>query len=331
MVIVVVTNSESVRTSFASICRSRAHSLEFVPHDELARAVRHAAAKPEALLYVDIGETNDQQLKRLLGRLRNALPCRFGIIDTHDRMTDVAEPFHESAIDYLGSSLLRSGFRMTRLRRLARLLPSAPVDPLPSHVPEYHHQDVIPSGCDWSGIADGDVYTFIMVYAGIDQPGDLRRKSSEQTHAGLRACFRTMLERAFAEYGGRVWMAKGDEALLLFPFDGRRITPFIPALRLLLNRPVIITEEYSRSGELNLSWRLAMHLGNTTYASGRNTGTIVSESVNFLFHLGSRFLGPGALAVTEACHALLPQRLQSLMVRQKPFESVPVYTLRTRQ
>lgn len=328
MTIVVVTNSESVRASFAAACRSRSHAVEFVSHGELGD-LRCAAAQPEALLYVDINEIDDQRLKRLLVRLRKHCPHRFGIIDSRDRVTDIAELFHATAVDYLGSSLLRAGFNTARLRRLARFFPPVAAGPPTDHIPEYHHQHVIPSGTDWSEVTDGNVYTFLMVYAGLDQPGDLRRKSSTQTHARLRTCFRTMLERAFAEVGGRIWMAKGDEALLLVPFAGRRITAFIPALRLVLNRPIVITEEYSQSGEL--SWRLALHLGNTAYESGSNTGTIISESVNFLFHLGARFLEPGGLAVTEACHALLPERLRSLMGHRKHFESVPVYPLRPRR
>ena len=329
MTVIVVSDDEVVRASFAALGRNRAHTVECVPSDELTESVRRVAADPGALLYLDVGEMEGPLLKRRLTRLRNQCPYRFGVTDPHGRITDVAELFHGTAVDYVGPSLLESGFGAARLRRVARSMPPGPDDPGGGHVPEYQRHRVIPSGSDWSGVKDGNVYTFLMVYAGIDRPGDLSRKSSERAQAWLRSRFRTMLERTFADAGARTWMATDDEVLLLLPFDGRRIRAFVPALRLVLNRPIVIAEEYARVGDL--SWRLALHLGNTTYESGENTATIVSESVNFLFHLGSRFLEHGGLAVTAACHSLLPDRLRSLLDRRTCFESVPVYSLRRRQ
>ncbi len=302
--------------------------MEYAAVKDLGETLRRAATVPESFVYMDAGGMDQPTLRRRLRRLENERPYRFGVIDHQGRVCDVAELFHSTAADYLGKSMLAAGITTARLRRVVEYEPALPARPADAHVPEHERHRFTPSGSDWTEVEDGKVYTFLMVYAGLDQAGDLRRKSSEGFLAALRRSFSGMLERAFAEYAARVWMWKEDEGLLLMPFDGRGMDAVIPALRLVLNRTVINAEEFSQFGEL--SWRLALHLGNTTYRSSGRTGAIVSESVNFLFHLGSRFVEPGGLAVTGPCHALVPEGIRPLLNHCGLFESVQVYTLRER-
>ncbi len=328
MTVYVVTNSRSVRASFAAIDRSRTYTVEYAAIKDLGETLRRAAVVPESFVYVDVSGMDHLAVKRRLRRLRTERPYRYGVIDHHGRISDVAELFHAAAADYLGKSLIADGVSTARLRRVVEYEPTMPADQSASHVPEHEVHRFIPSGSDWADVEDGKVYTFLMVYAGLDQAGDLHRKSSEGFLASLRRRFSAMLEQAFAEHAARVWMWKEDEGLLLMPFDGQTINAVVPALRLVLNRVVINAEEFAQFGEL--SWRLALHLGNTTYRSSGRTGAIVSESVNFLFHLGSRFVEPGGLAVTGACHPLVPEGVRPLFNHRGSFESVHVYTLRER-
>ncbi len=328
MTVYVVTDSRSVRAAFAAVDRSRTYTVEYAPTKDLGETLRRATTVPDSFVYIDVGGMDHLTVKRRLRRLRNERPYQFGIIDHHGRISDVAELFHSAAADYLGKPLLADGVSTARLRRVVEYEPAMPAAQSGSHVPEHEEHQFIPSGSDWSDVEDGRIYTFLMVYAGLDQAGDLHRKSSEAFLTTLRRSFSAMLEREFAEYAARVWMWKEDEGLLLMPFDGQTINAVVPALRLALNRTVINTEEFAQFGEL--SWRLALHLGNTTYRSSGRTGAIVSESVNFLFHLGSRFVEPGGLAVTGVCHPLVPEGVRPLLNHRGLFESVHVYTLRER-
>lgn len=325
MTIIVVTGSRAVRKAFASAERSRTYSVEF--HDgDTRRAFQRAREVPDSFLYVDVTGMDARTVKRHAKRLGEERPYRFGVIDPERAVTDIAELFRNAAADYVGRELMSQGFTTARLRRTVEFEPVAPVRPAAGHVPEHENHRVIPSGTDWSSVRDGEVYTFVMLYAGIDQAGDLRRKSSEGFLTSLRRSFSTMLEREFGEYGARVWMWKEDEGLLLMPFDGRTVDAVVPALRLVLNRWIVNAEEFSQFGEL--SWRLALHLGNTTYRSTGRTGAIVSESVNFLFHLGAKFVEPGGLAVTDTCHPYVPDGVRPLLNHRGEFESIHIYTLR---
>lgn len=326
MTIIVVTSSRVVKKAFASAERSRTYSVEFMPPDRIQDALEHADTLPESFLYLDADGTDARTLKRRIKSLRDARPYRYGIIDPAGEVTDVAELFHNAAADYVSKPLLGAGLSTARLRRVVEFQPVSLERPANSHVPEHENHQIIASGTDWASVRDGEEYTFLMLYAGIDEAGDLRRKSSDAFLGSLRRSFSSMLESAFADFHARVWMWKEDEGLLLMPFDGRQIDAIVAALRLMLNRVPVNVDEFSQYGEL--SWRIALHLGNTTYRSGGRTGAIVSESLNFLFHLGSQFVEPGGLAVTAPCHALVPEGIRPLLNHRGQFESVHIYTLR---
>ena len=326
MTIFVVTGSAAVKKAFSPAARSRTYTVEFLAPEDLKLALDRASATPDSFLYLDSVGTDARTLKRRVKRLGDERPYRFGIIDCDHRISDVADLFHNGAADYVGRALLNSGMSTARLRRIVEYTPIVVERRTTAHVPEHENHRIIPSGSDWSAVTEGGEYTFVMLYAGIDQAGDLRRKSSEGFLASLRKSFGSMLENQFADLDARAWMWKEDEGLLLMPFDGRNFPAIIAALRVVLNRALINVEELPSYGEL--SWRLALHLGNTTYRSDGRTGSIVSESINFLFHLGSRFVEPGGLAVTEACHHLIPDGIRPLLNHRGQFESVHIYTLR---
>ncbi len=326
MTIFVVTDSKAVQKAFASAVRSRTYSVEFAGRDELNQTIRTANGVPDSFLYVDAEGMDVRSLKRRLSRLRDERPYRFGIIDRTNAICDVAELFHYAAADYVGKAMLAEGLSTSRLRRVVEYDPTPVARRAGNHVPEHEQQRFVPSGEDWSRVRDGQEYTFIMLYAGIDGAGDLRRTSSETLLSSLRSSFTALLERTFAEHHARIWMWKEEEGLLLMPFDGLELDVAIPALRLMLNRVLINAEELAQYGEI--SWRLALHLGNTTYRASGRTGDIVSESVNFVFHLGSRFVDPGGLAVTGPCLELIPDGVRPLLNHRGSFESIHVYALR---
>jgi hypothetical protein len=116
-----------------------------------------------------------------------------------------------------------------------------------------------------------------------------------------------------------VW--KEYDGVLLFPFDGTRLSALIPAARLFLNRVLINLEHFP--GMPPVSWRMGLHVGNTTYRAPGETGAIVSEALNFVFHLGERELAPGDFAITGPALAFAPEKIRAHVRTTRQFESVP--------
>ncbi|TVQ28283.1 MAG: hypothetical protein EA382_02180 [Spirochaetaceae bacterium] len=332
MTVYVLTDDERVRPIFATVERSRTYSVEWHPASDRPVELKRFNAH-ESFLYFDASGMDASAVRRCVNVLEDVRPCRFGVIDLAGSVDDVAELFHRRAADYIGPAIAAHGVSTARMRRvveygigqgedsdLDRLEPTI-VDTEPDAEP---YPDA--SGPDWSRVRPGAEYTFLMLYAGIDRIGDLSRKSSAGLLADLRRRFVSILEEYFGPYGSRMWTWKEDYGLMLLPFDGESVDACLPAIRLMINRVLINTEQLSPYGEIG--WRLALHLGRTVYRANGDTGSIVAADVNFLFHLGSRYLEPGTLSVTQPVHGLLPARIRPLMNHRGSFESVQVYQLR---
>jgi hypothetical protein len=123
-----------------------------------------------------------------------------------------------------------------------------------------------------------------------------------------------------------IWMWSDWGGVILFPFDGSNSAPIFLAARLMINRPLISIEELRVDSIVD--YRLALHVGNTVYNTRGDTGTIISEDLNFFFHLGKRRVEANSLYVTEAAYPQIPQGLQPLFTRQEVFEGSGLYRMR---
>ena len=73
---------------------------------------------------------------------------------------------------------------------------------------------------------------------------------------------------------------------------------------------------------------MALHIGRTVYESRGNTGKIVSDTVNFMFHLGQKYLKSQNLFLTEAIVPFLPEGLRECFTGVGTFEGVEIHRMR---
>jgi hypothetical protein len=320
--ILLFTDNKNCIAAFDVLRRSKNHSIEDHPTAVLKSVldgVRH-----DHFIYLDITGFSIGSIRSRLKLLSNSVSGRFGVVDRNGTLRDVAEAFQRGASDYVDSRLLRDGMTTTRFTRVVEFATDGEDDPEPARmvVPV----DLYPSGTDWDEVEQGEEYTFQMLYVALDHMREMRRKSSEDLLRTLRRTLQSILTRSFAGVGGRIWVWKEDDGVLLCPFDGERVTALIPAMRLVLNRVLINIEQFSVTTPI--SWRMGLHIGNTPYEASGQTSGIVSEALNFIFHLGERAVKPGQLAVTESAMALAPDTVSRCFVRRSEFESMPLYVLK---
>jgi hypothetical protein len=323
MTIHVFSESKAVKTAFAAIAKSK--SYELVWHDRSESLPKGAVG--ELFVYFDVAGMEQPAIKRKVGALEKALAFQFGVIDAKHEVLDVAEVFHRSAVDYIGGKLLKGGLKTARLKRILEYKP--PSAPAEGTTPDAELDGVRYSGSSWNEIREDEEYTFLMLYVGIDRVGDLRRKSSEAFLTKLRKSLLDVVQKYLASSNARLWMWKEDDGLLLLPFDGKVTPAFASIVRLMLNEVLIHAEELAGFGDF--TWRIGLHLGNTVYRDARDTGSIVSEDINFVFHLGGKFLPAGSVACTASVFSLLPESMQSLFGQKGTFEAHEVYVLKRPQ
>jgi hypothetical protein len=154
---------------------------------------------------------------------------------------------------------------------------------------------------------------------------DWRKKAGQSHINAVQKIFHDHIEKVFAHVGGRIWMWMNDSGLILVPFDGRSCPPLIPAIRLVLNRDLHSIELYRYNSPI--SYTTALHIGNTFYKARGETGDIISDTINFVFHLAKHYAKPGHLYLTDAVYPFIPGGLTDLFFQTESFEGTGMYEM----
>ena len=323
MQVLVFSSNKEAPAWFARLGRSRAWPVAIHPPDQLQARVR--SAEKGAVIYLDVSDTADaSQALRYLARRRDV---RFGIIDPGGSLKDVAAEFHAGAVDYLGPGLLAGGIDGPRLRRILgfRFIDGLP-EPSAAPVVKKRAARGALSGTDWRAVRSGQEYRFTMMFIELDNQDVLRREYGAESLAAFVGKFFAHVDSIMAPLSGRRWIWDEFGGLFLLPFDGKRCDAVLACVRLMLNRKLASIEMFDF--DILPSYRVVLHIGSTVYRSRGQTGNIVADSVNSLFHLGQKFARPGNLYLSEDVVPFVPKGLADLFVRAGSFEGREIHRLR---
>jgi hypothetical protein len=120
-----------------------------------------------------------------------------------------------------------------------------------------------------------------------------------------------------------VWMWMDFCGLVLIPFDGERCEAVLSCLRMVMNRAITSVEDCELG--MLLSFRIALHIGNTVYRARGDTGSIISDSINSIFHLGQKFARPGHYLLTENVEPFIPSGVRDLFKGEGVYEGRMIY------
>lgn len=297
--------------------------VEHVPPDRLAEAVASLASGD--LLYLDLSAfpsaEGRAQLKRLLGRA----DLFVGVIDPKGAVDDVPSLFHGGAVDYLDGAAWKAGLLPRRLARVAAYARSLRRYPDAAERPPAAERVGRLSGSDWTGIREGEEYVFSLLFIELDGAEGLELRFGAANLTEALASFRAYVERSAAPFGGRTWIWSRFGGIVLFPFDGRREQSAPCGLSMILYKYLYDIEE-SRFPHF-VSWRMAAHLGEVVWRE-HATGTLVSDTLNTIFHLGQQYVPPGAFHVTDEIWRLAGEAMRRFFVPAGQFEGRRIWRMR---
>jgi hypothetical protein len=307
---------------FQALDRSGSFSVEQLS----VAGLDHGSFGELSMVYLDVAGFERAELRRLLHRLHSA-EVRFAILDIERTVEDIAELFYLGACDYVDERVLSVGLSNARIRRALAFREGAepaatdhPSSPAPREV-----QGPMDVGrLDWDTICDGSEYRFVMLYAGVDPITGKHRESTDRATHDSRTAFKDLVSRYVAPIGGRVYMWKEEEGILLFPYHEENTEPANSCFRMMLNKVILNADHLSRLAPV--TWRLALHVGSTTYRSSGDTATVVSEAVNHLFHIGSG-MPKDSFYVTGDALLLVPDGLRPFFVSEGSFEQSRMYKM----
>lgn len=319
MKIFIFSNTKNIEKSFTAAVKGKKHELQVSPAGELKKKAKSVPGG--SLIYADLAsfsKTEAPQVIKLLAKLEGPL---YGLIDPKGTVSDIADLFHSGASDYLGAASLKKGVDQKRLDQIMSFKQICGDDESLKAL----KKDYIISGNDWKNIKQGKEYTFYFMLVDMDNKNSLKGLAPEQ-FSDITNTFRQYVENIVAPMNGHIWMWMDFGGLVLFPFDGKKCHIIEAALRLMVNRKLMSAEAIQY--DINISYRIAMHVGNTVYKSKGETGEIVSDSINSVFHLGQKYAEPGSFVLTNDIFMMIPSGLMNYYVPAGEYEGRNIFRMK---
>ncbi|MBT3273601.1 MAG: hypothetical protein HN368_10620 [Spirochaetales bacterium] len=323
MVVVVFTSKKALTSKLEPLAKSRVFDFSIKSPDQYKKT--SSVSTGNLLFYLDSSDFSEKDILKAVRSCRNSGNKRIGIIDQATVYKDPARLFHEGAADYIGKLAIQTNLTSQRIRGAINYC-DFPEEPPAINIKKEISRDWKLSGKSWKNIKSGQEYTFCFMFVEIDLLDEWRKKSGRAHLDEVKAQFQKHIQQVCARIDGKLWMWMDLGGLILFPFDGKSCNPILNGLELVVNRTIISAEEFNF--HTVIKYRIALHIGNTVYKTRGNTGTIVSDTVNFLFHLGHQFAKAGNFYLTEPVCEFIPKGFEDCFVSAGSFEEMPISRMR---
>ncbi|MCK5200414.1 MAG: hypothetical protein KAR21_18785 [Spirochaetales bacterium] len=277
-------------------------------------------------VYVDVSSFEDSERKKLINYITRQKRFDFGIIDPKNSISDPAELFYHGASDYMGKDVLKHEAKVKRIKNAIDYYSIESVEDELSAIPVFEDMPTMLSGHNWDNIKVGNEYTFCMLHIEIDILQEWASKSGKAHIEEVMEFFYSHIDKIITPINGRMWMKTDFGGLVLFPYDGSCTSIIIECIKLVMNRIIFSAEEYTYS--TILSYRMSLDIGNTKYLTSGNTGNIISDSVNFIFHFGKQYALPGNFYLTGRVHEDIPPGLMDKFCPSERFEDRTIYRMK---
>ncbi len=180
---------------------------------------------------------------------------------------------------------------------------------------------------NWGSLRDGRSYPISIASIDIADNSQLVRKNGMRKVRKLYFRFRQLLDEKLRKYNGRVWNWSGDGGIVAFTFKNHEIRAVQFAFE--LQRTLPIFNSFTERGiDAELAIRIGIDAGKLRFAN--DTGSIVSEVINFAAHLEKQSTPAGQISVSNTVYAALPPRLAAAFSVEAAFEGRAVRRVPTR-
>lgn len=326
MDIIIFSDGKAVRQFFSKIERSKKFILQHHPCAELTKVVKKLRAG--SFVYYDIANNTQEETKRAVKYLESCETLQFGIIDPRGMSSDIASYFHQGASDYIGKLLIKDQITEKRLLTVVDFGTEKQKRGRREEE-EVEKPHYILSGDNWKEVKVGSEYSFIIMFLELDDASRLKKVYNRDQHDTLLQRFQDYISYVTESNEGRIWMSMDTAWLLLFPFNGKRCSPLLTCFRMMLDRNIMSAEDIGFN--ILLSFRIVLHIGKTVYKKRGDTGHIVSDSINSVFHLGQKYAEPGGFYMTQEVFPFIPKGLDDYFLTAGEYEGREIKRMRLPQ
>jgi len=301
-------------------------AIEFEITD-IALLKSHTPA-PGDLSYVDMSGLDEGDRRKAIATARRRCGTEaWGVVDPKGTVDDPAAVFFAGASDYVGPAAYRAGIGKARVKAALAFAGSRWVAPAAADATQASNAlGACPASAPrgefdgWKSVRAGAVYPFCFLYVAASAQMNLKTRLGEAGYIAFRDRLRHQVQQGLSEADALLWMETESSALYLVPPYARNAAVATEAcLRMLLCSPLLGYERLGLPFPIELTF--ALHYGSAEFEPPGKTGTIVSDAVNFSYHLGVKRAEPGRLTISgEAAGLAVPRPLADLFVPAGSFE-----------
>ncbi len=318
MNLAIYSDTKNINTLFASL--KKGYTLNFFPLEQLKKDFK--AIEPDTLVYIDVSSLDEANRDKTVKLCRKLGNCRVGIIDSKGTVPDIAELFHGGIADYIGKAVYQDGVSAKRLKSILDFKQLEIDEKSVSAA----RSDYILSNIGWNNIKPGNEYTFCFMFIELDNQKEIKSIYGGQNFDHFQERFHNLLETLLLPVDGKIWMWMDFGGLALIPFDGKTCDAVLNSFRMILNRRLYLAEFMETN--IDISFRIALHIGNTEFKKRGDTGKIVSDTINSIFHLGQKFARPGDYCITSEVFPFIPPGLGKCFLSAGEFEGREIMRMR---
>ncbi len=330
MKILIISDQKKIKESFYNLNKSN-YEVEIVCKANYKQYIKKLSEP--AILYFDIFQNSETEYWKEIKSLLKLQKYFLGIIDSKTSVQDPASFFHAGVVDYITKKQLYEGISQKRIKNILdfkkEILPEKQCEKnkkieLSQNRKEFS-AGFIPNG-EWINAEAGKEYVFYFLFAEIDLASDWKKKCGQAHLKQIKDVFYNYIRQHIEPANGRIWMWNEFGGLALIPYTKKYPDIAVTASKLIAHAPIASCEDFPF--KMEISYRLALHIGETTYKERGKTGTIVSDSINFIFHLGQKFAKPGNFYLTEETYHKIHPGLKKLFLPDGIFEDKNILRLK---
>ena len=302
-------------------------------------ALAKYTAEDGDLSYLDVTGFSSADLKKNLTQFKKR--CKdnpWGVIDPKGSVKDPAALFFEGASDYLGPGFFKDTKSIDPNRFKAVSMWYAAISGTGKEDSKSSGESgtaglpktgiKFPPGTTFSGwksVQTGKTMPFYLMYCSLQGKTALTNRMGEKAVSQVHQRFLAHLFTNFQEGDGLAWMDSGKDCLFLLPPKVKSVEAAVKAcFRMLISAPLISVETLALTIPANFVF--ALHYGSLSYSPPGKTGTVVSDAVNFVFHLGAKKAEPGRLTISgELPDNTIPKALENCFVSTGEFEGRKIW------
>ena len=269
--------------------------------------------EPRDMYYLDVSDLSDAEIKKAVSRLKkDCKSAPWGVIDPKGSVKDPALLFFEGASDYLGPHSFKESEALDpkRLKTAHQWRTALVGNTGGTAVPD--GKNVTKSSLPmtgiklppvslfpgWEDMKVGKTMPFYLLYCSIQGKIPLNTRLGEKAYDLLHQRLSAYLFKNFKDGDGLAWLDSGHDFLFLLPPKAQCVQATIAAcIRMLVSAPLIAMEILGLTIPANFVFTL--HYGPITYSPPGKTGTVISDAVNYIFHLGPKKSMPGRLTISD--------------------------------